>query len=61
MQAHRGQENAIVLLSCVKSKRRVRCKAGNMYTSPLFQKMMAYAQTKEHFYPFGQVRSAESG
>ena len=45
MQAHRGQENAIVLLSCVKSKRSVRCKAGDMYTSPLFQKMMAYAHS----------------
>jgi cytoplasmic iron level regulating protein YaaA (DUF328/UPF0246 family) len=33
----------IVLISCVKSKRSHRCKAGDMYTSPLFQKMMAYA------------------
>ena len=35
----------IVLLSCVKSKRDRPCKAGEMYTSPLFQKMMAYAQS----------------
>jgi hypothetical protein len=37
--------SAIVLLSCVKSKRDHPCKAGDMYTSPLFQKMMAYAQS----------------
>ena len=37
--------SAIVLLSCVKSKRDRPCKAGDMYTSPLFQKMMAYAQS----------------
>jgi hypothetical protein len=37
--------SAIVLLSCVKSKRGRPCKAGEMYTSPLFQKMMAYAQS----------------
>jgi cytoplasmic iron level regulating protein YaaA (DUF328/UPF0246 family) len=37
------RENAIVLLSCVKSKRAYRCKAADMYTSPLFRKMMAYA------------------
>jgi len=36
--------NAIVLRSCVKSKRSYRCKAAEMYTSPLFQKTMAYAQ-----------------
>jgi hypothetical protein len=35
----------VVLLSCVKSKRDRPCKAGEMYTSPLFQKMMAYAQS----------------
>jgi cytoplasmic iron level regulating protein YaaA (DUF328/UPF0246 family) len=35
----------VVLLSCVKSKRAERCRAGDMYTSPLFQKMMAYAQS----------------
>lgn len=35
----------IVLLSCVKSKRDQRCRAADMYTSPLFQKMMAYAQS----------------
>ena len=34
----------IVLLSCVKSKRSHRCRAGDMYISPLFQKMMAYAE-----------------
>jgi cytoplasmic iron level regulating protein YaaA (DUF328/UPF0246 family) len=32
-----------VLVSCVKSKREHRCRARDMYTSPLFQKMMAYA------------------
>jgi cytoplasmic iron level regulating protein YaaA (DUF328/UPF0246 family) len=35
----------IVLLSCVKSKRDHRCRAGDIYTSPLFQKMMAYAES----------------
>ncbi len=35
----------VVLLSCVKSKRDYRCRAGDMYTSSLFQKMMAYAQS----------------
>ena len=35
----------IVLLSCVKSKRDQRCRAADMYTSPLFQKMMAYSQS----------------
>jgi|SRR5579863_980242 len=39
-QRHEGE---IVLLSCVKSKRANRCKAADMYTSPLFRKMMAYA------------------
>lgn len=34
----------IVLISCVKSKRSHRCRAGDMYVSPLFQKMMAYAE-----------------
>jgi hypothetical protein len=35
----------IVLVSCVKSKRDHRCRAGDMYTSAPFQKMMAYAQS----------------
>jgi hypothetical protein len=35
----------VVLLSCVKLKRSHRCKAADMYTSPLFQKMMAYAHS----------------
>jgi hypothetical protein len=35
----------IVLLSCVKSKRDRPCKAAEMYTSDLFRKMMAYAQS----------------
>jgi cytoplasmic iron level regulating protein YaaA (DUF328/UPF0246 family) len=35
----------IVLVSCVKSKRDQRCRAADMYTSPLFHKMMAYAQS----------------
>jgi hypothetical protein len=34
----------IALLSCVKSKRSHRCRAADMYISPLFQKMMAYAE-----------------
>ena len=37
--------NPVVLLSCVKSKRAQRCRAGDMYISPLFQKMMAYGQS----------------
>ena len=40
-----GRESTVVLLSCVKSKRSYRCKAGDMYTSPLFRKMMAYARS----------------
>ena len=39
------QKNLIVLLSCVKSKRNHLCKAADMYTSPLFQQMMAYARS----------------
>jgi hypothetical protein len=35
----------VVLVSCVKSKRTERCRAADMYTSPLFRKMMAYAKT----------------
>ena len=35
----------VVLLSCVKSKRTVRCRTADMYISPLFRKMMAYANT----------------
>ena len=35
----------VVLVSCVKSKRGQRCRAGDMYTSALFQKMMAYAES----------------
>ena len=34
----------IVLISCVKSKQTASCPAGEMYTSALFKKMMAYAQ-----------------
>lgn len=37
--------SAIVLVSCVKTKRNQQCKAKEMYTSPLFKKMMAYAQS----------------
>ena len=33
--------NPVVLLSCVKSRRAQRCRVGDMYISPLFQKMMA--------------------
>ncbi|MFG6568813.1 DUF6884 domain-containing protein [Sulfitobacter sp. 1A13679] len=33
----------IVLISCVKSKRSVPSKARELYTSPLFKKMMSYA------------------
>ena len=51
------QTNVIVLLSCVKSKRSYRCKAGDMYTSPLFQKMMAYAYRMIYAAIFGS-RSA---
>jgi len=35
----------IVLISCVKQKRDLPCKAGEMYTSALFSKMMRYAQS----------------
>lgn len=33
----------IALVSCVKSKRNTPCAAKDMYVSPLFEKMMAYA------------------
>ena len=39
----------IVLLSCVKSKRDHRCRAGDMYISALFQKMMAYSPSLKGF------------
>jgi hypothetical protein len=35
----------VVLLSCVKSKRAQCCPAVDMYTSPLFRKMLAYAKS----------------
>ena len=36
----------MVLVSCVKAKKQDRrCRAGDMYTSALFQKMRAYAQS----------------
>lgn len=38
-------ENLIVCISCVKSKRPQACIAENMYTSPLFQGMLAYAKS----------------
>jgi hypothetical protein len=44
-EADRASGKEIVLVSCVKSKRSYPCKAGDMYTSPLFQKMMAYARS----------------
>lgn len=34
----------VVLLSCVKSKRDHACKSKDMYISPLFKKMLAYAE-----------------
>jgi len=37
--------STIVLVSCVKSKRRHASTARDMYTSPLFRKMVAYADT----------------
>jgi len=37
--------NPVVLLSWVKSKRAQRFRAGYMYISPLFQKIMAYAES----------------
>ncbi len=42
--ADRAPGHQIVLLSCVKSKRNYPCRAGEIYASPLFQKMMAYAR-----------------
>ncbi len=35
----------VFLISCVKSKRTSSCTAGEMYTSPLFVKMLAYAKS----------------
>jgi hypothetical protein len=35
----------IVLISCVKSKQRTACRAGDLYISPLFKKMAAYAES----------------
>jgi len=35
----------VVLISCVKSKRASPCAAGEMYISPLFGKMLAYAKS----------------
>ncbi|MBV0893095.1 hypothetical protein KTN05_14830 [Paracoccus sp. Z118] len=37
------RERPIVLISCVKSKRNAPSKARDLYTSPLFKKMMSYA------------------
>lgn len=37
----------VVLISCVKSKRDIACKAKEMYTSTLFKKMMSYALSLE--------------
>jgi hypothetical protein len=37
-------ENPVVCISCVKSKRSHACAAKDMYTSPLFQGMLAYAR-----------------
>jgi hypothetical protein len=41
----RSRADTVVLVSCVKSKRSATCKAADMYTSPLFRKMMAYARS----------------
>lgn len=35
----------IVFISCVKTKRKERCAARDMYISPLFKKQLAYAQS----------------
>jgi cytoplasmic iron level regulating protein YaaA (DUF328/UPF0246 family) len=42
MSGQQGKD--IVLISCVKSKLTKRCAACEMYTSPLFKKMMVYAR-----------------
>lgn len=34
----------LVLISCVKTKRTFKCKARDMYISPLFKKSLSYAQ-----------------
>ena len=34
----------IVLISCVSKKRRYKCQARDLYTSPLFEKSLEYAQ-----------------
>lgn len=38
-------ETQVVLISCVKSKRTSPCAASEMYISPLFGKMLAYAKS----------------
>ncbi len=49
----------IVCISCVKSKRSSRSKASDLYTSPLFTKMLEYAkaQSPDHIF----ILSAEHG
>ena len=49
----------IVCISCVKSKRDRRCKASDLYVSPLFTKMLEYAknQTPDRIF----ILSAEYG
>jgi len=42
-----NEKHSIVLISCVKSKRAVPSKARELYTSPLFKKMMNYALSLE--------------
>lgn len=39
----KNEKRPIVLISCVKSKQAVPSKARDLYTSPLFKKMMSYA------------------
>lgn len=43
----KNEKHPIVLISCVKSKRATPSKARELYTSPLFKKMMSYAHLLE--------------
>jgi hypothetical protein len=55
----RHQMADIALISCVKSKRNMPCAAKDMYVSPLFAKMMAYAISLKAEYIF--ILSAKYG
>jgi hypothetical protein len=52
-------QRTVVILSCVKSKREYPCLAQDMYISPLFQKMLHYAQAADPDHIF--ILSAKYG